>query len=656
MKEVSPYIPSNYNSITYNKQRILSKIKSFENLSKKYDIKEREKEKEKAEILFDESKNPMYNINQNFMKIKIKSSNLNRINNNNAYKSINIYNELNYNSELNNSINNANNSNNNANNKNTYKLPVINSYLNNTSNLKYQNKNNKHLNRSSILESNKEHRNKIINSFLSSHDSKYIKMPLSKGYLNKIKSNDNNDGNNKSILIDDSITSENSSSVFKRYSQINNIKKSSIINNKLTKDNKNSIFTRDEFNLNELKEYCIHNNNKSILRKNINTNNTRTIQFIEENKENVEKESNIEIGNNINNNNSKNNTSTKIHLNDLASIHNRIQNTQSSSNIKSIRTTSRKSIRKKTSTFESNSLINTNILNKNNHSYRIFTSDYTSSAITNSIDNYKCTTFVKTDLMCIENYSIFGVINGIGELANLICKNIKFNIIDYFNDHRNFHLNLTEKINLSNFSNAENFSNFLDTLQNKPLEQCFSYCENKIKKAKLDHTCNGASVSLLLILNRKIICISVGDCRTILFKKNGEYIIANNLHNATNKEEFSRIQKHGGIFSSDSDEGISIHSKNSNKPGINVTRCIGNSSGNKIGINNIPEIKEMPIEEYDYAIIANNCFWELMPIPETNRIISYELDKIDIFWEMQAKEIAKVLIDTAISLKSRVSA
>ncbi len=94
-----------------------------------------------------------------------------------------------------------------------------------------------------------------------------------------------------------------------------------------------------------------------------------------------------------------------------------------------------------------------------------------------------------------------------------------------------------------------------------------------------------------------------------------------------NKEEKERIEKNGGelrkIIQNNEEIGpIRVWVKGKKYPGIAMSRSIGDSVANEIGVWSIPEIKEFYIDDYyNFIVIGSDGLWEFLSNEKVGKYI-----------------------------------
>ena len=145
---------------------------------------------------------------------------------------------------------------------------------------------------------------------------------------------------------------------------------------------------------------------------------------------------------------------------------------------------------------------------------------------------------------------------------------------------------------------------------------------------------SGSTVILVHINSKKIISINCGDSRAILITKrnNSNYLNRrnNNIielsrdHKPDIPEEKMRIERSGGRV--DKIYGLGpfrVWFKNEDFPGLAMSRSIGDRLAHRVGVSDIPEIKEFNIDENTplAVVLASDGVWEFMSNEEVSEIV-----------------------------------
>ena len=215
------------------------------------------------------------------------------------------------------------------------------------------------------------------------------------------------------------------------------------------------------------------------------------------------------------------------------------------------------------------------------------------------------------------NFNIYGIFDGHGSSGHLISKFISNYLLNYYK--------YNEEI-----KSKKNIESIYLLLKKKN----YSFIKNSIKKSEeslfdsdeIDSSFSGTTCILIFILGNKIISINIGDSRAIMIKENKNYIQLTIDHKPENKEEKERIEKNGGelrrIIENNEEIGpIRVWVKGKKYPGIAMSRSIGDSVANEIGVFSLPEIKEFYIQNNcKFIVIGSDGLWEFL---ENEKVVRY---------------------------------
>ena len=218
-------------------------------------------------------------------------------------------------------------------------------------------------------------------------------------------------------------------------------------------------------------------------------------------------------------------------------------------------------------------------------------------------------------------YTLLGVCDGHGNNGSSISNYISL----YLPNELISNFNLTENLNLYEENNIL-FST---------IEKSYSNIINKLFSIQnFDFSLSGSTSCTLIITNKTIISINIGNSRSILGRINKKInkIIPIELtkdHNLNIKSEKERILKMGGridklIDSKGKKIGpLRLFKNNFNIPGLVITRSIGDKIANEIGVINNPEIKFFNLcNEDKFIFISTDGIFEFISNEECVKIIN----------------------------------
>ena len=270
---------------------------------------------------------------------------------------------------------------------------------------------------------------------------------------------------------------------------------------------------------------------------------------------------------------------------------------------------------------DNNSLLNINkYLNKNKEF---------KSKNKNKIFEKKKKKILKIDSCTIPGYSLTGV-----KQKNLDSFFLKKNFLD---KEENFLIGICDGHgiygDLISQYISQNLSLFIKNISKENLIKSFIDINNSlIYNTNIDCSLSGTTCTSLIISLDKIICINIGNTRAILARyENGCYNSTNlnRDHKLTELDEIKRIIKKGGIIKQSYDKikkeyigPEKIWLKNSDIPGLNISRSFGDNIAHTIGVINIPDIN---IYEYNgnekFIVIASDSIWQYIDSDECVEII-----------------------------------
>ena len=220
-------------------------------------------------------------------------------------------------------------------------------------------------------------------------------------------------------------------------------------------------------------------------------------------------------------------------------------------------------------------------------------------------DNY----FIFKNLNNDKNILYMGICDGHGIYGKEVSSFISQNLPKKLNENI-----IKSKINI----NKENISLISKIIKNVFIDINKSLILNK----NIDTSKSGSTCCSIILSQKKIISINLGDSRCIL----GKYIPIKNIwsfinisrdHKPQEKDEKERIIKEGGKISKEKDDfgnfkGITrIWFKDGGNIGLALTRSFGDEIMSKVGIICEPEIKEFFLEKNDkFIIIGSDGLWE----------------------------------------------
>ena len=181
---------------------------------------------------------------------------------------------------------------------------------------------------------------------------------------------------------------------------------------------------------------------------------------------------------------------------------------------------------------------------------------------------------------------------------------------------------------------SKNIPSLLNDLSDESIKQAYLLIHNSLQNEnnKIDSTLSGTTCTSIIVSQDKVICANVGDSRAILSRyENGVFnsISLSRDHKPTETDEMKRILSHGGrikqYYDEKSKEYIGperIWLKNSEIPGLAMSRSIGDTIAHNVGVISEPEIIKVDfVGSEKFIIIASDGIWEYIDSDECVNII-----------------------------------
>ena len=245
-------------------------------------------------------------------------------------------------------------------------------------------------------------------------------------------------------------------------------------------------------------------------------------------------------------------------------------------------------------------------------------------------ENNQDASIILNNVMDVENYCIYGIMDGHGSNGHLVSNFVKDRIKEYFNDKKIYKKRRSRK----SFSSLEVTD--LDKIYEKLtynnyeiIRDFYKTVNDELYDTKFDVHFSGTTCVLIFKIGKKLICSNVGDSRAILVNKkdekslynesnlvnyNYEFIALSHDHKPENEGEKERIEKMGGEVSQEFLIGkeerpvgpFRVWNKGCDYPGIAISRSLGDKIAELIGVIAEPEILEFEINDRSKYIIMGS--------------------------------------------------
>ncbi|CAG9330904.1 unnamed protein product [Blepharisma stoltei] len=155
------------------------------------------------------------------------------------------------------------------------------------------------------------------------------------------------------------------------------------------------------------------------------------------------------------------------------------------------------------------------------------------------------------------------------------------------------------------------------------IKDTFVSCQQQLidvcDKPETEFNCilSGTTATIVFYQKNKLIVANVGDSRAVLAKLENGKIIAHPItrdHKPEEADEKHRIERAGGeVKKLKNDWAERVYFKGKDSPGLSMTRALGDTMLQSIGISSEPETYEIDVEEEDqFVLICSDGVWEFI--------------------------------------------
>jgi len=228
------------------------------------------------------------------------------------------------------------------------------------------------------------------------------------------------------------------------------------------------------------------------------------------------------------------------------------------------------------------------------------------------------TFIIEKNVNGIENFNIFGVLDGHGDNGHLASNFVKNYIIEKIKNNPSIkHLKEPEKIYKSIISNGYQF-----------LAKIYLDADIEIQHQDFDPSRSGTTCILIIQILNHIICSNTGDSRAMIVYDSDDNLFQSQIYPLSYDckpelpNERKRIMESGGVvekaYYSDDEDGENsgpyrVWAYGEDYPGLAMSRSIGDMDAKKVGVIPNPQIVEYTIDKNSkYFIIASDGIWEFI--------------------------------------------
>ena len=240
------------------------------------------------------------------------------------------------------------------------------------------------------------------------------------------------------------------------------------------------------------------------------------------------------------------------------------------------------------------------------------------------------------------NFNIFGIFDGHGSQGHLISQ---------------FMVNSIKNLILKD-EKLKEISKNTNQIYSLLTENKYQYIKNLISKGEellfknenIDSNFSGSTCIMIIIIDKKVLSVNIGDSRAIMVKGHKTIIELSSDQKPENELEKERIISKGGeirqlIEDNEPIGPMRVFLPHENYPGIAMARSIGDKVASSIGVFSEPEIKEFDIESNcKYIIIGSDGVYEFF----TNEKIAHYANKY--YKSNNAKECCEFIVKKSTEL------
>ena len=255
-------------------------------------------------------------------------------------------------------------------------------------------------------------------------------------------------------------------------------------------------------------------------------------------------------------------------------------------------------------------------------------------------ENNQDASIILNNVLKLDNYSIYGIMDGHGSNGHLVSNFVKDKIEKYFNDIKTYRQKKKLKKTVSSLD-VYDINDIYERLSYNNYEiirNFYKKVNEELYDTNFDIHFSGTTCVLVFRIGQKLICSNVGDSRAVLVNKNKidlysnkdltkidnsiyEFIEMSHDHKPENKEERERIEKLGGEVAQEFLEGnedipagpFRVWNKGCKYPGIAVSRSLGDKIAELIGVISDPDILEFNIcDKSKYIIMGSDGVFDYL--------------------------------------------
>ena len=225
---------------------------------------------------------------------------------------------------------------------------------------------------------------------------------------------------------------------------------------------------------------------------------------------------------------------------------------------------------------------------------------------------------VKINMIDIEGFNLFGVLDGHGENGHLVSRFARNFITE----------EIQKKIQKSNKKSLSEIYSLLIKDNYSLIKKVYQKVDKELSKQNFNANFSGSTCVIVFQIGNNLISANIGDSRAILIQSENANddklekakVIELSIDQKPDlPEEKKRIYKMGGIVDQMLDGNgkrngpFRVWAGKQNYPGIAMSRSFGDLKGKKCGLISEPEIIEYKLDEKcKYMVICSDGVWEFL--------------------------------------------
>ena len=247
-------------------------------------------------------------------------------------------------------------------------------------------------------------------------------------------------------------------------------------------------------------------------------------------------------------------------------------------------------------------------------------------------ENNQDSAIILKNICEIEDYSIYGIMDGHGANGHLVSNFVKNKVKEYFSDKKIY--KFKKQNNMIEINICDELYEKLKHNDYDIIKKFYKKTNDELYDTKFDVHFSGTTCILVFKIGKKIICSNVGDSRAILVERKFifdektndiinkyEVIELSHDHKPNIKEERERIEKSGGEVDQEylneqdekSDLPYRVWKKGCNYPGLAISRCLGDKIAEELGVISVPDIIDIDISKNSkYIIMGSDGVFEYL--------------------------------------------